>query len=244
MEPYALLVYPGAVTWKAWLEGHEFDFEDLTRLFGSGDIVVARDDEGCYIASIEIDNDVERERRYEKAQRLLDLVNGAAKTDNPDFTPVKLSGSLQSGDRRHVFASTDIRWRVQAPASGLVTDPDRQVRNNPPPGPARVITAMKYPAAAEALQIMAKPAPTNWVDLYKVYEIIKDSGALPSVARSIGVSDRDLALFRRSANHPDASGSDARHARSNEQPPKCPMSVGDGRIFIGRLLTAWLDSLQ
>ena len=91
---------------------------------------------------------------------------------------------------------------------------------------------------------MAGGEPVGWVDLYKIYEIIKDAGALGSCARALGITDKDLALFRRSANHPDVGGPDARHARSNERPPSNPMTVGQARALIGNLLKTWLDSLQ
>ena len=232
--------------WKAWLTGHEFDLHELGQLFSSGDTHVAKDGDEYYLASVEIDSRPTAEAHYEAASRVLALVNGVGQANNSGFRPVALSGTYNEGNQVHQVAMAGTaEARSYAYATASVFGPDGTERPDPPPpGPERVAKATRHPDAAEALQIMGKAESTTWVDLYKVYEIIKSAGGLRSAAAATGASDGDLAVCRRSANHPDASGPDSRHARSNEQAPKNPMAIGHGRDFIGRLLTTWLDSLH
>jgi hypothetical protein len=104
---------------------------------------------------------------------------------------------------------------------------------------------MRHPDANEALQIMGRPEPTTWIDLYKVHEIIRDAmGGQASLINSGWVTRDDLSAFTASANRPDVTGADARHARMGGGPPKRTMQIAEARDFIGRLLTTWLDSLQ
>jgi hypothetical protein len=248
MELPTSVLYSGAVTWKAWLQGHPFDFDDLTRLFGSGDTVVAKDDEGYYLMSTAIVHDIDRDSLFEAMKRLLMFVNGTAKAVNPAFRPVELNGSFSNGERRHVIASFRIGLgRIQASPVGVVPDPNGEGCNNPtprPPGPSRVAAAIRHADAAEALQIMGKDEPTNWVDLYKVYEIVRAAtGGESGLVNSGFATKPDISAFTASANLPSVSGEHARHARMSGT-PKRSMQITEAREFIGRLLTSWIDALD
>jgi hypothetical protein len=61
-------------------------------------------------------------------------------------------------------------------------------------------------------------APLGWVELYKVFEIVRDSAPKADLATMVNAGD--LKAFTASANRPDISGSDARHARIAGDPPK------------------------
>jgi hypothetical protein len=231
---------------KAWLEGPEVDLYDLTRLFATGDTQIVKDGDAYYLASVEIDNRPEAEAVYEAAQRLLTLVNGVGQAESSSFRPVRLSGAYNEGDKRHVIARAETaEARFYAFAAAIVTAPDGTERvDSPPPGPERVKKAMRHPHAAEALGIMAKPEPTSWVDLYKVYEIIRDDMKPTSLDQSGWATKDQLSAFKASANRPDLGGPDSRHARMSGTAPKRNMPIAEARDFIGRLLTQWVDSLQ
>jgi hypothetical protein len=44
------------MTMKAWLEGHEFDLEDLARLLPTDDVRVIKEGDGFYLTAAELDN--------------------------------------------------------------------------------------------------------------------------------------------------------------------------------------------
>jgi hypothetical protein len=95
----------------------------------------------------------------------------------------------------------------------------------------------------EALEIMGRPERPNFAELYRVYEIIEHAGALRAAMRSAAVPETSRMLFTRTVKHPDASGADARHARSRQVPPKSPMTIEEARTMISQLLAAWMNSL-
>jgi hypothetical protein len=73
-------------------------------------------------------------------------------------------------------------------------------------------------------------------------EIIKHSGRLQVAMDAAGLSKKQVDLFGRTANHPEAAGPDARHARSKQEPPKQPMPIAHARKLISTLVRAWLDA--
>ena len=226
---------------KAWLEGHHIDLETLADVIPAGDTRVVRDDDGYYLTAAEIDDRPAGVPFYEVAPVVLQRVNGLARVMNTGYRPVRLSGRYQEGERRHqVVHAGCAEVRVQAmPVTILING--EPAASAPPPGPAYAATASTDSDLAEALAIMGQPTPPNWVELYKVYEIIEHTGQLNAAMRVAGVSANQISLFTRTACHPAAGGSDARHGRSRQDPPKNPMPIAKARYLIGSLVRGWMD---
>jgi hypothetical protein len=229
---------------KARLVGHEFDLDVLARLLPSGDTRVQSDAHGYYLTAIEIDNPPPGVPYYTVAERVLHAVNGLARVMKAGYRPVRLSGQYDEGDRRHqVIQVGAAECRAQAmPITVLING--RPIASAPPAGPAYVALAGSNPDVAEALTIMAGSEPPNWVELYKVYEIVEHTGRLKESMQAAGVSSNRLSLFTRTACHPDAGGSGARHGRSKQAPPANPMSIANARDMINDLVRAWMDLLK
>jgi hypothetical protein len=229
---------------KARLDGHEFDLQDLADWLPAGNIRVAKDDEGYYLSAAVIDNPPEGKTFYEAAQGLLPMVNGIGRLKSATFRPVKLDGRYQDGEKRHTVVGVGTaEVRVRAHAVGIVTGPDGKVKPQPlPPGIAYAeLTA--HPEVAEALTILATH-DGGWVELYKVYEIIRDAMKPVALDKSGLATKDEIRAFTGSTDRPDVSGIGARHARMGGGPPKRTMTELQAREFIGRLLRAWMDTLK
>lgn len=98
--------------------------------------------------------------------------------------------------------------------------------------------AERDPDVAEALATFDRPH--DWVNLYRVLEIIERRAVLVG---SGWASGNEVGRFRRTANHPQAAGLDARHARSNAEPPARPMTPEEGVELVRRIVVGWLGSL-
>jgi hypothetical protein len=109
-----------------------------------------------------------------------------------------------------------------------------------PPGPSHVVVAAASSDVAEALDIMGQPAPLMWVELYRVFEIIRGSGRLRAAREAAGTSDVQIERFKHTANHP-TTGPDSRHSRSKDKPPTMPMPLGEARALINSLVRGWID---
>lgn len=78
------------------------------------------------------------------------------------------------------------------------------------------------------------------MNLYRVLEIIEGRA---DIVGSGWASANEVDRFRRTANHPRAAGPNARHARSNVEPPPRPMTPEEGVELIRRILLGWLGSV-
>ncbi|MEV6306222.1 hypothetical protein AB0M02_42890 [Actinoplanes sp. NPDC051861] len=164
--------------WKAFLKGHEFDLYELGALFSSGDTQVIKDGNDYFLASIEIDQRPPGEEFYNAAERVLALVNGVGQANSSSFRPVALVGRFQEGESNHHhvgFADT-AEARGYAYAAAVLIDPvGNEAPAPPPPGAERIRKAMSDVDANEALRIMGRAEPTTWIDLFKVYEIVREA---------------------------------------------------------------------
>jgi len=243
---------------KAKLEGHVFDLDALVELFREGEPKVAKEEDGYYLASSELDGLMDDGGPLvEAATRLLQKVTGIARILDSSFRPVTMPGTFveDSGDggrrRQHVAGALTAELRIKASfvASGVVSTsdgrpPEPEPSPAPPEGPLFIQLAASHPDVAEALEILGKSSISlNWVDLYKLYEIVR-SNVGGEKALKQWASSADLSAFTASANRPDVSGSEARHARSTgARLPKRTMNLAEGEAFIRRLIETWWNSL-
>lgn len=232
---------------KAWLEGHQYDLQDLSRLLGTGDVQVLHDaqSDAYYLTAAEIDNPPNGQAYSEVAQRIIRRVNGLGRTSQSDFRPVKLTGRYTTPTGESVVAAAvalEVRLRISVDA--VVIGADGRPRPDPPsPWPSRLDLVTAHPDVAEALDILGSTEPLGWVDLYKVHEIIRGS-IKPRKIVDLGWADKNTdSAFTGSANLPGVSGADARHARMDGQPAHT-MTLAEGRSYVSRLVANWLDLLN
>ncbi len=94
---------------------------------------------------------------------------------------------------------------------------------------------MQEPLVREVLHWLKMPASGD--SLGKIDDIIKDHAGnrLWELA-----SKTQISRFRRSINHPDVLGRDARHAVMATDPPPDPMSLEEASAFARTLVDAWV----
>lgn len=237
--------YPDHMTIKARLEGHAFDLQDLADMLPFGATQVRVDGDGYVLTSREIDERPPSVPLHEVAAVVLRRVNGLARVRNPDFRPVQLSGRYSEGENVHIVLIAEAgEIRVRTTASAVVVGQDGIEIDSPPQlGPERAARSAVRPHVVEALGIMGQPGILTWADMYKVYEIVRDETKPRSLEEFGWATASEVSAFTASANRPDVSGSGARHARMAGDPPKQRMGEEQGRAFLSRVVTAWIDAL-
>ena len=237
-------VVSSAVAIKTWLKGDAHDLNTLTELFPSGDTRVVKEGDSYYLAAAEVDNRPAGVPFYEVAPMVLQRVNGAARMLRDSFQPVKLTGQFGDGDRLHAVV-----WPKSVEARAAVGQPTIAVNGvvqpvPAPRGPGYVALAALSPGVREVLDLMGRAGKDpSWLDLYKVFEIIREDIRPDRIEGRGWATTADSSAFTASANRPDVSGIGARHARLAGSPPKRTMTIDEGRRFIFRLATTWMDSL-
>lgn len=244
---------------KALLRGDSIDLSILAELYPEpGDPVVTADRSGYYLTSPTLPDSLANDagQMLVRAGMLLRTINGAARIVSSSYRPVELSGAFRdASDRQHVVVgAATAHARAHVFAVAVVTSADGQpVQQPPPPAPEYIQLAAQHPDVADALTILGKPAPLDWFDLYKLYEIVRDNvdpsppgqsrkGNQKKLIDTGWLTKPDLGAFTGSANHQLASGGAARHVREPGPGPTRTMSLDEGTQFIRDLVARWLSS--
>ena len=128
-------------------------------------------------------------------------------------------------------------------AEAVVIGPDGKPKPTPSPWPARFTLAMHNHEVAEVLELLSRDAPLGWMELYKIYEVVREAVKPRRITELGWWRKSEESAFTGSANRPDVSGLEARHARVPGDAPRSRISLVEGRAQISRLVTLWIDSL-
>ncbi|MFN3005706.1 hypothetical protein [Mycolicibacterium wolinskyi] len=229
---------------KAWLDGEQPDLQRLAVLFADGDVRVLRDEASgtYYLTAMELNSAHEADRVYVTVEALLNRINGSARTLTSDFRPVRYARRYTTDDGEVIQpAAFQLTLRVGISASAVVRGPDGEpLPTSPPPAPTHLALAASDVTVDRVLARMA--GDLDWFNLFKVYELVRDDPAKPSSIAGMGwATENQQSAFRSSANRPDVSGDDARHAVSpNTTPPRRTMTLAEGETWIRNLVSKWL----
>jgi hypothetical protein len=234
------------MTWRAYIEGDENDLQDLVELFPDGDPSIGHEaDSGYYISSASLEDD-NGAVNHEMAAKLLTTINGIARVQSTAYRPVHLTGTYRSPDGKQsvviLVDSIEVRARMGTPT--ILTDGV--------PQPAPESEGGRYFKVAEAdtdaadiFRIMAaSKRELDWIDIYKVWEIVeKTVGGKNQVAAKGWLTKSDIERLTASANHPEISGDNARHARMPGTPGQHRvMTLAEANTLIRELVSAWVES--
>ncbi len=239
-------VYSHGVTIKAWLQGDAITLQSLVRLLPEGDIRVVRDGDRYYLSSPQIDSPPAGERFYDAAYRLVDYVNGLSKVHEPMSRPVTLDGHFGDGDRQHVVVRVSAAAAYAWVPTPKITIGDAEASPPPSPGPQHARVALTNPRVQTVLSIIAQSDQLGWVDLYKVYELIKDEVPNQVLAMDGRITRTMIRRFTGSANHPGDQGQylpEVRHAVGQGPGTQKRLSLPAARRFVRDWVMLWLDHL-
>jgi hypothetical protein len=90
--------------------------------------------------------------------------------------------------------------------------------------------------AAKVLRLLGG-YPHDWINLYKVFEIVEKEVGEDIVHNWI--TRKKAKLFTRAANSVGAIGDDCRHGTEQTEPPQNPMSIVEARDLIKIILNYW-----
>jgi hypothetical protein len=227
--------------WQVELRGDETDSSLLAALFTTPNLRVVRGDDSFLLESSELESLGDTSEVFRAAEQVVSRINGAARLQNRSYRNVT-AGAIHEhrpdGSRATNIlvqaATIEVRATVFPPTvvGGAPSDPVAS------PASRYAEAAAQDPDAQEVLDRWANE-PHDWVNLYKVYEIIENRGGLDTS----GVSKKQLKRFTHTANHQEGGGRDARHSRLGTKPPKNPLSLLEADSLVSRLLDAWLRSL-
>jgi hypothetical protein len=199
-----------------------------------------------------IDNAATPQQACDEASKILVLLNGLARLENPKHRNVDLGDCFWHSQRATSSEGTDIThmvlhhcaphgWRPRAGSQMSVTGGVFV----PPVDPAagrrrkRLVTEPKLTLIVEAFD-----QEVSWQRLRVAFEIVRDlvGGSDNALVRQGYASARELANFKANVEDPRHSGTEAVHGvPKNKGPPKGEkMTETEGYDFVVRLLNTYL----
>jgi hypothetical protein len=225
--------------WRVQLQGDEFDLEDLPQLFSSRQLQVIRDGTDYYLLAEDFDAKEYAGDVLARAGEHLAVVNGIARLTRRSFRPA-ITGHVQKleGNRpahSYVFAGP-IELRAKAGFAVVSADGGSPAESGTE-ADKHFTAAVTNGNVARTLRLWGRPP--DWGNFYRVFEIIDSEVGVVSQGWA---SDNEVTRFKRTANHPEAAGDEARHGSSTVEPPPHPMTLNEARGFVEHLLRQWLQT--
>lgn len=234
--------------WIVQLTGDPGDLAALAQSLTSDEIQVSREEEDYILTSTKFDAVREANNVLLKAKDIVAFLNGACRLVLDSVEPVGI-GSVyrrrEDGTREfHLFAEGGtIHLRASSPTVTLTrADGTTEVMR-----PADLVNewamlAMSESAISDVLRFFGT-GKLDWVNLYRIFEIITDDvGGLDPIVGNGWATRSSMRLFKQTANSPGAIGDEARHSVESTQPPPNPMSLSEARALVSAITHAWIRS--
>jgi hypothetical protein len=238
--------------WLVRLEGDEWSLEDLPKWFSQLDHKVRLEDGKYYLVSSAFDHCATSAEVWERAEQIVERINGAAKACDPHFRPVQIAGEVAQvhDDGRRQMGRSKASAVSATASSGTPPQPSR---------PERLVamwdTACPTGPVRRALD--AWLLPTTWQQLRHICDAIREDVApgkdgkqawekmarvmAPMVGMAEATLNDELWRFNKTLVKPEHVGAHALHGYTRG-PITNPMSMDEAKGFIRRLFDAWLST--
>lgn len=232
----------GAVDWRVYVDGEEPDLGYLRRQLTVPELTALADENGTYLQGTLFDSCASADEVRQVVEPLITKLNGMAGVASPGYRPVAFAGRVKADGSAHLFVSGAARATsyITVTADGFVSTSDGAVvPSGPTPMMVRFLATKSHPVLNEVYQVLgAKPSP-NWQEFYKAVELLQEAsgGTIYKLSVRTGVSQNCIKNLLATADHPDLSGPDSRHAVMKGTPSaRRRLSLDQGRSVVDELI--------
>jgi hypothetical protein len=228
--------------WEAFLTGEQAALESAALVFCRQPLAIVRSGERYCLVVDEWDELQDSNEVEDRARARLETINGLLSLKIPSFRPLAFGYLAETDEDGRKFvlvkaaftSSSELSVKISGPA-GPAIDPDT--------AQALIAAAQQSGSTRDALRLW-HTRPHNWVELYKIYEIISDdAGGDKGIVSRGWATTAELRSFTATANRRELSGDDARHGSDEGRPFKGePMRVADAESLIRRVLSSYVMS--
>jgi len=225
--------------WHVTLNGDPWDLKTLTGLA----VGVAEEGHTFVLRSPDFDGLTDAGAVQQLAIELVEVLNGLGRMKDGNLQPVTAGGVIGDNGDGMISLFVGDGLSVADRAGAAISDSATGEPIPVPPSPdfaKWAAIAQREPNVRRALRFFA--APVTPVNLWKVYEVIRDDVGGKGQIVSYGWTTADQIERFRSVHSVSAFGDEARHAVEMQPPPRDPMSLGEAQAFVRGLLERWLAS--
>jgi hypothetical protein len=194
-----------------------------------------------YIEDPRIPDTADMGEAERSAEKIIAQLNGATQLLCPHFLGVRMESLIELLDngtgRGIVSYAMTVHGSLAFPTIGAFLNGTTAPINS-------ILPHLKSSKDVQEALFYLGAEGNAWANLYKACEVVEDHASSAKVMFQNGWCSRsEWERFRRTANHQEVIGRFSRHARSQAEPPPDPMTVAEARLFAGKLVKNWIDSL-
>jgi len=218
--------------------GNNLDLQELSKSLNSPELCISQEDQKYVLKSSNFDQLKNAVDVRKRAEEILSLLNGTAKLALGTQQPLTIDAIVEirdDGKKATVLFLSNTVHGGSSTSTSTKTDNGKVQENHPAdPIPNWIRTAQTDKNVAEIFQVIGTSV-LNWINLYKVYEIIKsDVGGKDKIADNGWATKGQIDLFKQTAQP-------YRHGKlKNYVPPKKSMTLSEAEFLIKRILRSWL----
>ncbi len=234
------------MTWEFEITGDAWVLEQLSQALQSEAIRIVNQEGAFKLIGHMFDGIDGHDKARRSAQEQLDKISGLAFLDFQLKAPLQIrsvASCEEDGSGKNFYVSLKAAT-VEVHMSCIVSDAQGNIISKDP-SPESLRASFNLAALDKSVDKVLRllgGGDLSWLNLYRLYEIVRDDVGSDKVivSRSWCQSD-NLRLFRWTANHPEASGDNARHGSLSQSAPKKPMELAQAQALIRTLVQKWLQ---
>jgi hypothetical protein len=232
--------------WEVELTGNPTDLKQLERSFNDQEQQIIEREGKFFLKSSKFEDIDDPGEIRRISNNVAVMLTGASALRLGSKSPIRIGGVYKlEGRGRSVYVETNaISASARVFTTATVIRKDGKVEISNPADPVRMWlqVAQKNSAAKDVLELL-NAEKHDWVNLYRIYELIEDDVGGPSeMARIGGASKASLERFTHTSNSRKAAGIQSRHSVERTAPPKNPMAPNEARAMIFEIIKAWLNA--
>lgn len=221
---------------KIKLTGHEFDLKRALKYFHTVQFSITKVADEYFICSENFNGTKDTNIISKIAEDYLEKINGILKLKFQDYNPIALAYLFvfedENGTNKILAMSAEIKGRSDLTANANNTAEEIENKKRETEG------LLNNSVASEVFHFYSQP--TTWINLYKIYEIIKDNIGKKKVEAIL--TDKQLSRFTGTAQSKSQIGDEARHAAKKFIGHKDPMTINEASDLIRKLILEWAES--
>ena len=234
------------MTWELEIAGDPWVLEQLSQALQSDDIKLLSSNATFSLVGRVFDGIADERDARSIAEEKLSRLSGIAMLTLQLRSPLQITSVTHIDDSGHAksYITTVHVATIETHMSCVVTDAQGNVISRDP-SPESLATSFNLAGLDKSVDKVLRllgDGDLSWVNLYRLYEIVRDDvGGEKAIASRGWCQPDDLKLFRWTANHPEASGDSARHGSIRQDPPEKPMELAQAQTLIRTMVQKWLQ---
>jgi hypothetical protein len=218
------------------LIGQEIDLKKASDYFKTDQFSITKFENEYFICSDKFNDTKDTNTVSGIADSFLEKINGILKLKFQGFNFIALDSLFvfedEQGISKIATMLTTLSGRGDLTAIANNTDEEIENQNN------QIEGLINNSIATEVFHFYSHP--TSWINLYKIYEIIRDNIGDKRIIQIL--SKNELSRFTGTAQSREQIGDDARHASKKFLGHSQPMTIEEANDLIKKLITKWVEA--